>query len=95
MSQSPHLRAILCDHVDPQLGDDLERHQDTPHGCDLCAIHAKARVDSVDAELDLVDELLDMARDARERGDDASARETLEELNFRYGVPQKKRTELV
>lgn len=53
----------------------------------FCAIHEEDHWDSMDAELDLIDALLDVARDARERGDDASARETLEELTFRYGLP--------
>jgi len=53
----------------------------------LCAIHEEDHWDSMDAELDRIDALLDMARDARERGDDSSARETLEELTFRYGLP--------
>jgi hypothetical protein len=91
MSKTPNTRAILRTDLERLL----EPQRDTPPESLVDAMYAEDRQDSVDTELDLIDELLGIARDARAWGDEASMCEALEKLTARYGLPELKRTEPV
>ena len=64
MSDSPNLRAILRDHLKQQLDDDLEQHLSVPPGRPVYAGYVEEHQDPIDADLDVIDDLLSSAKEA-------------------------------
>jgi len=85
MSQSHDRHALPLDRFGQQGDDGFDWHPETFSDGPISAVCSDHRQASIDAELDLIDDLLIAARNARVRRDPVSEGEALGELTERYG----------